>query len=40
MDENSLIDLLEELAQGFGVKIRYEAIKQNDRFGSEFQNVY
>jgi len=30
MDENSLIDLLEELAEGFGVKIRHEAIKQDE----------
>jgi len=27
MDENSLIDLLEELAEGFGVKIRHEAME-------------
>ena len=30
MNENSLIDLLEELAEGFGVKIRHEAIKQDE----------
>ena len=30
MDENSLIDLLEELTEGFGVKIRYEAIRQDE----------
>src|SRR4030042_3309163 len=30
MDENSLIDLLEELAEGFGVKIRYEGIRQDE----------
>ena len=30
MDENSLVDLLEELAEGFGVKIRHEAIKQDE----------
>jgi hypothetical protein len=30
MDENSLIDLLEELAEGFGVKIRHEAIRQDE----------
>jgi len=30
MDENSLIDLLEELAEGFRVKIRYEAIRQDE----------
>jgi hypothetical protein len=30
MDENSLIDLLEELAERFDVKIRYEAIRQDE----------
>jgi len=30
MDDKSLIDLLEELAEGFGVKIRYEAIRQDE----------
>ncbi len=30
MDEDSLIDLLEELAKGFGIKIRSEAIKQDE----------
>jgi hypothetical protein len=30
MDENSLIDLLEELAEGFGVKVRYDAIRQDE----------
>ncbi len=30
MDENSVRELLEELIEGFGVKIRYEAIKQDD----------
>ena len=30
MDENSLIDLLEELAEGLGVKIRHEAIRQDE----------
>ena len=30
MDENSLIDLLEELAEAFGVKIRYEPIRQDE----------
>jgi F0F1-type ATP synthase epsilon subunit len=30
MGENSLIDLLEELAEGLGVKIRHEAIKQDE----------
>ena len=30
MNENSLIDLLEELAEEFGVKIRHEAIKQDE----------
>jgi len=30
MDENSLIDLFEELAEGLGVKIRYEAIRQGE----------
>ncbi len=30
MDENVLIDLLEELAEGFGVRIRHEAIKQDE----------
>ena len=30
MDENSLIDLFEELAEGLGVKIRYEGIRQDE----------
>jgi hypothetical protein len=30
MDEKALIDLLEELAEGFGVQIRHEAIKQDE----------
>jgi hypothetical protein len=30
MDDRSLIDLLEELAEEFGVKIRYEAIRQDE----------
>jgi hypothetical protein len=30
VDENALIDLLEELAEGFGVQIRYEAIRQDE----------
>jgi Zn-dependent peptidase ImmA (M78 family) len=30
MDENVLTDLLEELIEGFGVIIRYEAIKQDE----------
>jgi hypothetical protein len=30
MDDYSLIDLLEELAEAFGVKIRYEAIRQDE----------
>ena len=29
MDENIMPDLLEELLEGFGVRIRYEAIKQD-----------
>ena len=30
MDENVLTDLLEELIEGFGVIVRYEAIKQDE----------
>jgi hypothetical protein len=30
MDENTIIDQLEELIEGFGVKIRHEAIKQDE----------
>jgi hypothetical protein len=30
MDENSLIDFLEELAERLGVNIRYEAIRQDE----------
>jgi Zn-dependent peptidase ImmA (M78 family) len=30
MDDRSLIDLLEELAEKLGVKIRYEAIRQDE----------
>ena len=30
MDENTVIDQLEGLAEGFGVKIRYEVIKQDE----------
>jgi hypothetical protein len=30
MDEYSLIDFLEELAEKFGVRIRYEAIRQDE----------
>ncbi len=30
MDEDTLRDLLEELIEGFGVRIRYEAIKQDE----------
>ena len=30
MDERLVIDLLEELLEGFGVRIRYEAIKQDE----------
>jgi hypothetical protein len=30
MDEKTLIDHLEELAERFGVQIRYEAIKQDE----------
>ncbi len=30
IDEHALIDLLEELAERFGVRIRYEAIKQDE----------
>ncbi len=30
MDENANIDLLEELAEGFGIQIRYEAINLDE----------
>jgi hypothetical protein len=30
MDENTIIDQLEELIEGFGVQIRHEAIKQDE----------
>jgi hypothetical protein len=30
MDENTIIEQLEELAERFGVKIRYEAIKEDE----------
>jgi hypothetical protein len=30
MNENTIIDQLEELAERFGVKIRYEAIKEDE----------
>ncbi len=30
MDESTIRELLEELIEGFGVKIRYEAIKQDE----------
>ena len=30
MDEDTLIDHLEELAEGFGIQICYEAIKQDE----------
>jgi hypothetical protein len=30
MDEEAIIDQLEELARGFGIQIRYEAIKQDE----------
>ncbi len=30
MDENSIIDHLEELAERFGIQIRYEAIRQDE----------
>jgi len=30
MDESLVTDLLEELLEGFGVRIRYEAIKQDE----------
>jgi hypothetical protein len=30
MDENTIIELLEELAERFGVRIRYEAIKEDE----------
>ncbi len=30
MDERVVTDLLEELLKGFGVRIRYEAIKQDE----------
>jgi hypothetical protein len=30
MDENNIIDQLEELAERFGIKIRYESIKQDE----------
>jgi len=30
MDEKTLVDLLEELIEGFNIRIRYEAIKQDE----------
>jgi hypothetical protein len=30
MDEQTIIDQLEELAESFGIKIRYEPIKQDE----------
>jgi hypothetical protein len=30
VDEEAIIDQLEELARGFGMQIRYEAIKQDE----------
>jgi hypothetical protein len=30
MDENNIIDQLEELAERFGIQIRYEPIKQDE----------
>jgi hypothetical protein len=30
MDENTIIDQLEELIEGFGVQIRHEAMKQDE----------
>lgn len=30
MDQNALIDLLEELVESFGVRIRYERIRDDD----------
>jgi hypothetical protein len=30
MDERTILDHLEELAEGFGIQIRYEAIKQDE----------
>jgi hypothetical protein len=30
MDENTILDQLEELIQGFGVQIRHEAIRQDE----------
>ena len=30
MDEDTLIDYLEELAEGLGIQIRYEAIKRDE----------
>ena len=30
VDENAIIDYLEELAERFGIQIRYEAIKQDE----------
>ena len=30
MDEGTIIDHLEELAEGFGINIRYEPIKQDE----------
>jgi hypothetical protein len=30
MDENTIIDQFEELAERFGIKIRYEPIKQDE----------
>ena len=30
MDEGAILDQLEELARGFGIQIRYEAMKQDD----------
>ena len=43
MDENSLVDLLEELAEGFGVKIRHALLRATElslsRFGPTCQNL-
>ena len=33
MDENALTDLLEEVIERFGVRIRYEAIRQDEDSG-------
>jgi hypothetical protein len=37
MDEHSIIDHLEELAERFGIKIRYEPIKQDENLVEQFQ---